>query len=337
MSTSSDVLVDYTKISNDTDFFPILPTSIRDARYDSGARPSYYSQAWTVSVHPEGKRYAHSRTPEGISIVTEAHVNDSGVARQIDRYVAVVRDLATKKNVHIPETSDLFLEIDRDSGSCYYWFADHANRTIFWLHPVDTIIVGLPNSCSKGHRQYSLEENYWTHVEMFPATASQYSLTALEQLQIILLNARADTLTSDVPTFPYTAEECESYLNLLKSSKEHASNPYITTFVARLWVIVANHRFFTHFGEDHCRMSSVHSVLQAPDRKKSIILTAISKVLFDLPDQHRERLEQIWVDDLVYASAWRKHVSERIEDLKLKMIWIFGLMMYATSELETRN
>jgi hypothetical protein len=84
----------------------------------------------------------------------------------------------------------------------------------------------------------------------------------------------------------------------------------------------ANHRFFTHFGEDHCRMSSVHSVLQAPDRKKSIILTAISKVLFGLPNQHRERLERLWVDDLVYASAWRKHVSERIGDLRLKMIWV---------------
>jgi len=93
-------------------------------------------------------------------------------------------------------------------------------------------------------------------------------------------------------------------------------------------VIVAYHRFSTHFGDDlifterterttsdndihyHCRMSSVHSVLQAPDRKTSITLTAISKVLFDLPNQHRERLEQLWVDDLVCASAWRKHVSE---------------------------
>jgi hypothetical protein len=92
--------------------------------------------------------------------------------------------------------------------------------------------------------------------------------------------------------------------------------------VTIFFFFTANHRFFTHFGEDHCRMSSVHSVLQAPDRKKSIILTAISKVLFDLPNQHRERLEQLWVDDLVYASAWRKHVSERIEDLRLKMIWV---------------
>ena len=37
----------------------------------------------------------------------------------------------------------------------------------------------------------------------------------------------------------------------------------------------ANHRFFTHFGEDHCCMSSMHSILESPPRKRSTILTAI--------------------------------------------------------------
>jgi hypothetical protein len=82
-----------------------------------------------------------------------------------------------------------------------------------------------------------LEENYWAHVEMFPATASQYSLSALNELQIILLNARAgdlssemsvssieltaapDALTSDVPTFPYTAEENDRFISMLQLSK----------------------------------------------------------------------------------------------------------------------
>jgi hypothetical protein len=44
--------------------------------------------------------------------------------------------------------------------------------------------------------EYSLEENYWAHVEMFPATASQYSGTALNELTVILLNARAGKLRS---------------------------------------------------------------------------------------------------------------------------------------------
>jgi hypothetical protein len=35
-----------------------------------------------VSIHPEGKRYAHIRTAKGISVATEAHVAD-----QIDSYL----------------------------------------------------------------------------------------------------------------------------------------------------------------------------------------------------------------------------------------------------------
>jgi len=84
----------------------------------------------------------------------------------------------------------------------------------------------------------------------------------------------------------------------------------------------ANHRFFTHFGENHCRMSATHSVLEAPAKRRPLILWAISKALFDLPNAHRARLEKLWVDELVYASSWRKHVSERVEDLKLTMTWV---------------
>lgn len=84
----------------------------------------------------------------------------------------------------------------------------------------------------------------------------------------------------------------------------------------------ANHRFFTHFGEDHCRMSSIHSVVEAPARRRNLILTTISKLLFNLPVEHRERLEKLWVDSLVYSSAWRKHVSGRVEDLKQTMTWV---------------
>ncbi|KAI0296409.1 hypothetical protein BC826DRAFT_233266 [Russula brevipes] len=289
--------------------------------------PSYQSYGWPVFFHPEGKRYAHNRTEEGISVVTEADVNHPEVADRIDACLAEIRALAAEKDVEIPDSADVFIELDPHSGACYYWIADHANRAIFWVHEVDTIALGLPNSSSKGNLQYALEENYWIHVEMFPITASQYSSMALNELQIILLHAHADALTSDVPTFPYTAEECERFTNLLRCSRDSASNPYVTTFVARLWVIVANHRFFTHFGEDQCRMSAVHSVLEAPVKKQSIFLTAISKALFNIPSEHTERLERLWVDDLVYTSAWRKHVSERVEDLRLKMIWLFALMI----------
>jgi len=328
--------------SNCPNLVPIPPAFIRDARYQGDARvklaktvlplgadfspaPSYLSEGWALSIHPEGKRYAYKTAQGSLSVVTEAHVSDPRVAEQVESCIATLKSIAAREHVLLPATTDLYLEIDQDTETCSYFFADHAHRNVFWLHSVDTEIVGLPDSYSKRHLQHSLEENYWAHVEMFPATASQYSVTALNELIVILLHARADALTSDIPSFPYTADECERFIKLLKDGKEYAPNPYITTFVARLWVVVANHRFFTHFGEDHCRMSSTHSILESPPKKRSIFLTAISKLLFDQPVEHRERLESLWVDELVYTSAWRKHVSERVGDLLQKMTWIFAL------------
>ena len=111
-----------------------------------------------MSVHPEGKRYAHKITEDGISVVTEAHVTDPGVAEQLEDCLAMIRVLAVKEDIRLAETTDLFLEIDQNSRKCSYWLADHAHRIIFWLQRVDTKTVGLPDSYSKLH----LRESYYT-------------------------------------------------------------------------------------------------------------------------------------------------------------------------------
>ena len=114
-------------------------------------RPSYQSKGWTRSIHSEGKRYAHNRTETGLSVVTEAKVSDSVVTERLNHCIGSIRALASEKDIPLPETSDLFLEINDDANTCNYWFADHAHRTVFWLHPVDPTAVGLPHAFSKSH------------------------------------------------------------------------------------------------------------------------------------------------------------------------------------------
>lgn len=118
-------------------------------------RPSYGSQGWTVSIHPEGKRYAYNTTKDGISVVTEAQITEPGVAELLESSVAMLRALADQENVQLPATTEIFLEIDQDTETCSYWFADHAHRTVFWLHPLDTDASGLPESHSKRHLRES--------------------------------------------------------------------------------------------------------------------------------------------------------------------------------------
>jgi hypothetical protein len=293
--------------------------------------PSYQSQGWTISAHPEGKRYAHIKSQAGITLVTEACIAEPGVSDLLNAWMAVIYDVISEEHFPLPETSQLFLEIHQNSETCNYYFAQHDLRTIFWLHEQDTISVGLPYSFSSSHLQYALQENYWIHMELFPETASLYSLPALNELQAIFLHARADALTSDTPTFPYTGKQSEEFIDLLQRGKDHTSSPHIITYVARLWATVANHRFFIHFGEKHCRLSSDQSILEVPERKRSLALTILSKtLLFGLPDEHQARFEGLWVDQLAYTSPWRKHVSGTVDELNQMTSWFFGLLISNT-------
>ncbi|KAH9031461.1 hypothetical protein EDB84DRAFT_1271049, partial [Lactarius hengduanensis] len=311
--------------------------------------PSYQSQGWTISSHPEDGRYAHSKVQAGITIVTEAHIAEPGVSDQLNAWLAIISNMIIEENVHLPETSLLFLELHQDSSTCNYYFADHCLRTIFWLHTLDTTTVGLPHSYSSRHLQYSLEENYWIHVELFPETASPYSAIALNELQATFLHARAvlDALTSKVPTFPYTASQCEDFIELLQRSKgmffhlvhlrwpsvdwflvDHASNPFVVTYVARSWATVANHRFFVRFGEDHCRQSSDQPILETPDGKLGLALAIISKILlFGIPDHYEARFKSFWVDQFADTSRWLEYVSETVEDLKQTRSWVSWIAM----------
>jgi hypothetical protein len=243
----------------------------------------------------------------------------------------VIHDVISEEHITLPESSNLFLELDQDTSTCNYYFAQHDLRTVFWLHALDTSSVGLPPSFSGNHLQYALQENYWIHAEMFPETASQYSLTALNELQVIFLHARADALTSETPTFPYLPEQCENFIDLLQRGKDNASSPYVITYVARLWATVANHRFFIHFGEDHCRLSSDQLILEVPDSKRSPTLAIISNaLLFGLPNEYQAKFESLWVDQLAYISPRREQFHRTVKELSGMILWVgqFLLVQY---------
>ncbi|KAI9458588.1 hypothetical protein BJY52DRAFT_412811 [Lactarius psammicola] len=325
--------------TNKTNLCPVLPSAIRDSRYRGAVRvcvspttigpfgadlapaTSCQPQRWTIS--------AHIKFQEGITIVTEANISETGVSDQLNAWLAVIRNTINEEHVHLRDSSDLFLEINQDAGTCNYYFADHGLRTVFWLHTLNTIGVGLSPSCSRSCLQYSLEENYWIHVELFPGTASKYSAKALNELQVVFSHARADAPTLKTLTFPYTAKECGEFVDLLERSKDRVSSPYVITDVARLWAAVANYRSFIHFGDGpkHCQLSSNQSILEAPKSRWGLILAIISKtLLFGIPDHYEMRLKSFWVDQLVDASRWREDASATVEDLKQTMSWILALL-----------
>jgi hypothetical protein len=100
--------------------------------------------------------------------------------------------------------------------------------------------------------------NYRSFLSMLVQVSCEIAALKFETKRIMIAS---DALTSDVPTFPYTAEEDQRFIDLLQVSKgtfcliwprvsslnriyfftENASNPFVITFVARLWGIVGKH------------------------------------------------------------------------------------------------
>ena len=79
-----------------------------------------------------------------------------GVSDQLNAWLAIIHNVITKKCIHLPETSHLFLEIQQHSCACNYYFVDHALRTVFWLNTLDVIGIGSPPSPSIGYLRMSL-------------------------------------------------------------------------------------------------------------------------------------------------------------------------------------
>ena len=56
-------------------------------------------QEWMVSIHSEGNRFAYNTVEDVISVITEAHATDPGVAEQLERSLAMLGALAAKEDI----------------------------------------------------------------------------------------------------------------------------------------------------------------------------------------------------------------------------------------------
>jgi hypothetical protein len=72
----------------------------------------------------------------------------------------------------------------------------------------------------------------------------------------------------------------------------------------------AHHCFSTHFGEDRCCVSSIHSVVEAQAGERGPTLMTASKALFNVPAEYAERLQRFgWT--ILFIALLGAHVYLR--------------------------
>ncbi|KAH7904892.1 hypothetical protein BJ138DRAFT_852335 [Hygrophoropsis aurantiaca] len=300
------------------------------------------SPAWSAHIQPEGQKYFYHHKESGFSAVTDANIYDSAVALQISDCMKHVRDVISQSQLVIPETAELYLEYCEYSHVCRYYFVDHMAKTQFWLEPMSTEMLNLPEVVSDSHLKLALERLYWVHVESFPmhlgnrispqvvteligvmshGQAGEFSLS-LSCLNSTRRKSNVDRMTSSASTFPYTAEKCKEFLCLLNPRQGQPLDGYTLCFVARLWGAIVNSRFATYYGEEHAQLDRLQRMLPSDDADCPWISLVAHHTCWGMPNLFKSQLQDIFVDDRVFVDQWASFMSRCVDDWSQSLRWV---------------
>ncbi|KAK7039523.1 hypothetical protein R3P38DRAFT_481108 [Favolaschia claudopus] len=134
-------------------------------------------------------------------------------------------------------------------------------------------------------------------------------------------------MTSRVSTFPYSKQECEAFVSLLKDSRERFMDGNIICTVARLWGLVCRNRLVTHYGQEHSRLSRDQAVLFDPETKHQWVSTIASRISFNTSNRYLTQLEDVFVDHLVYVKQWESMVTGCLQDWRVASHGAFLALM----------
>ncbi|EIW78387.1 hypothetical protein CONPUDRAFT_167409 [Coniophora puteana RWD-64-598 SS2] len=284
--------------------------------------------SWTGHIHPEGKRY-HAMNWRDFRVVTEDNIHDSEVSLRLTTAIQWIDEVAIQSTSFNPGFVELFIELcDSDKELvCRYYFVDHAAKTQFWLDSVSTEELGLDAAVSSSHHRHQLEHLYWIHVDFFCVhLAPELSPVIQDELINVLIHAQGDHMTSSTSTFPYSSDKCEGFVKLL-SHRGHALDPYTLCVVARLWGVVAQHRFTTYYGECNPQLDRFQIMQPYALERSTWAIGLCNRMLWNMPRLYEQRLDDVFANDQVYVHLWHDFMTLCTEDWRTSLAWTFPTLI----------
>ncbi|KAG1763189.1 hypothetical protein EDD22DRAFT_518426 [Suillus occidentalis] len=162
-----------------SDFRPTTPSLVK--RYNKSAtikqevkleyipaRKRDYSDSedsgkWRACVHPEGALYFHDIDR---GIYTDSYMRDERRRTDMASFIEQLLALMTCGLQLRSGDIELVVELTRNQNKglvCRYYFVDHTNRLLFWLHeiPAEKIFDGVVGVEKWSHIKYAIQHQYW--------------------------------------------------------------------------------------------------------------------------------------------------------------------------------
>ncbi|KAG1753639.1 uncharacterized protein EDB91DRAFT_1242618 [Suillus paluster] len=301
---------------------------------------------WNSYSHPEGQSYFQRRLPN-YDVVTEANIHRQETERQVTGWLKFIDETISHRQIIVPSSSELFIELDESIFSCAYYFVNHETRRIFWLEQISTELLDMGLVVSSSHIDTALERLYWVHVEFFPMhICAQVSPQVVDDLIGVMSHGAADRLTSRSSTFPYTAERCSQLLQLLSLQRgesiifsvpnslsetpakvEPLMDTHYALLVARLWGAIDNQRFMTYHGQEYAQLDRLQIMTPEEDIDHQWMKTLADLALWGIPGRYFSELHDLFANEQVFVDQWHTFMTASISEWHSAVVWTFPVMI----------
>ncbi|KIK81993.1 hypothetical protein PAXRUDRAFT_734399 [Paxillus rubicundulus Ve08.2h10] len=301
---------------------------------------------WSSEVHPEGALFYFQKA-ERLIVLTDTDLTDQRNLDEIHRSVQSILEKA-KKLLSSDELLVLVVELaneepERRGGQeCLYYFVDHAQKLLFWVHDytreavIRELCGGMDFATEDGHLKYAIEAQYWMHCERFSNMVPMRP-EYLDDLRETLIHASTDTILSDTSVAPFAPDDLLKMLGVVTAIESSVaghesrliptsgsgSEPYSTdgfksyphsiSAIARIMRLFAHSKFLNFHGQPGARLNADQSIytkqLASDEGFSSPVFYALDIMLLTAPRKHIRILRSLYVDHIINKSRWKGFIT----------------------------
>ncbi|KAF8262093.1 hypothetical protein EI94DRAFT_1744504 [Lactarius quietus] len=320
--------------------YEILPLTRSFPYISDGSDPEQDSHLedcapWVPATHPDGALYFFDQERR---LFTDTNMLDPILREEMEAFYQYIQRIMRYEDIVIASKNyDLVLDVslsDEDGQIMWsYYFACHEARCLFWFDTYDAtyMISERLGARSPAHIKHRLESLYWTHWSLFPAVFEGRRLhsAAVDELIGTLTHGCMDVITSkSESTLPFDGDTMQKMLTLLRdANKSDAGLVYHTAAVSRLLSTFAHWRFLYFHGQVNARLERHQTAYTDVKRKRTLLISLISPLLFLAPEGYLRELEKEWVDEVIIEANWRNFISGLLKEWELLILFSTVMLM----------
>lgn len=226
----------------------------------------------------------------------------------------------------------VFLMPDEKGPRVQYYITDHSARTVLWAggDDVPNPIAAMEHSRARN----ILREEYWVHMENFPAPVPA-TMKDLEELKAVLGSLAIDAATSDGSTSPFTPGQIQEFLAILNTFKGNLGTLQ-TYAIARLWCMIWHARVVNNYGTPQACLDRFTILSEQPPAFTGPYANYTKYFIGADANAHLERCSRAWAGRIAYVSEWRNFKAKNELEWS-QIMWLACVLIIASILSRTQS